>query len=142
MPSNLAKKYLELINLGTAKRADFDEIFAPNYVEHYGSTELTGPESQYELYTTLHSAFPDAHIEMNFEVSETTSEGDLSAGHWTLTGTHKNEFQGIPATGKKVTVSGMSIWKVVDGKNVEEWEIFDTMSLMQQLGVIPTPESA
>jgi predicted ester cyclase len=46
---------------------------------------------------------------------------------------------GIPPTGKKVTVSGTSIWKIVGSKNVEEWEIFDTMSLMQQLGAIPAP---
>ena len=56
-----------------------------------------------------------------------------------ITGTHQGEFNGIPATGNKVNVSGISIWKIVDGKNVEEWEILDTMAMMQQLGVIPAP---
>ncbi len=56
-----------------------------------------------------------------------------------MTGTHQGEFNGIPATGNKVNVVGMSIWKIVDGKNVEEWEILDTMSMLQQLGVIPAP---
>jgi hypothetical protein len=74
--SELARRYLDLINTGKATRADFDEIFAPNYVEHLGSTEeLTGPESQHQMYTTIHSAFPDVHIEENQTVQQTTPEG-------------------------------------------------------------------
>ncbi len=78
-------------------------------------------------------------FELNLKLQQSIPEGELWASHWTMTGTHQGEFNGIPATGKKVTVSGMSIWKIVDGKNVEEWEIVDTMSMMQQLGVIPVP---
>ena len=137
--SEVAQKHLDVINSGEAPRAVFDEIFAPNYVEHLGSQALTGPESQYQMMTAVQSAFPDIHIGINLTVRETTPEGELWASHWTMTGTHQGEFRGIPPTGKKVTVSGMSIWKIVDGKNVEEWEILDTMSMMQQLGVIPAP---
>jgi predicted ester cyclase len=75
---------------------------------------------------------PAPNLDMN-------SGAELWASHWTLTGTHRGEVNGIPAAGKVVTVSGVSIWKIVDGKNVEEWEIVDTMSMLQQLGVTPAP---
>ena len=137
--SDLSERYLGLINSGEFTRADFDEIFAPNYVEHLGSTEdLIGAESQYQNLRAARSAFPDLHIEVNLRVHESTPEGGFEAVHWTLTGTHQGEFNGIPATGKKVSVSGMSIWKLVDGKNVEEWEVVDSMSMLQQMGVIPS----
>ena len=129
-----------MINSGKATRADYDEIFAPNYVEHSGSTEeLTGPESQHQIYKALHTGFPDFHIEVNLRLQQSIPEGELWASHWTMTGTHQGEFNGIPATGNKINVTGISIWKIVDGKNVEEWEIFDAMGMMQQLGVMPAP---
>jgi hypothetical protein len=56
----------------------------------------------------------------NLTLQQSIPEGELWVFHWTLTGTHQGEFNGIPATGKRVNVSGMSIWKIVDGKNVEE----------------------
>jgi steroid delta-isomerase-like uncharacterized protein len=81
----------------------------------------------------------EARICLVSYVRISNSGGELWASRWTLTGTHQGEFNGIPATGKVVNVSGVSIWKIVDGKNVEEWEIVDTMSMLQQLGVIPAP---
>lgn len=138
--SEVSQRFLDMINSGTATRAEFDEIFAPNYVEHLGSAqELVGPETQYQNVKGFQAAFPDLHIEINVRVQQSIPEGELWASHWTLTGTHQGEFNGIPATGNKVNVSGISIWKIVDGKNVEEWEIVDTMTMMQQLGVIPAP---
>jgi steroid delta-isomerase-like uncharacterized protein len=137
--SDIAQRYLDLINSGEAPRAVFDEVFAPNYVEHLGSQELTGPESQYQNVKATQAAFPDLHIDLNVTLKQSIPEGELWCSHWTLTGTHQGEFNGIPATGKKVNVTGMSIWKIVDGKNVEEWEIVDSMAMMQQLGVIPAP---
>jgi predicted ester cyclase len=55
----------------------------------------------------------------------------------TSRGTHQGELQGIPPTGKQITVPGMTINRIVDGKLAEEWVIVDTLGMLQQLGVIP-----
>ena len=60
---------------------------------------------------------------------------------WTLRGTHQGELGDIPATGKQVTQSGMSIFRLDNARIVEVWVLADNMSLMQQLGVIPVPEA-
>ena len=69
-------------------------------------------------------------------------EGDKVVTRGTFTGTHQGEFNGIPATGKKVKVSYCDIWRVENGKCVENWVQMDMVGLMQQLGVIPAPEAA
>ncbi len=53
-------------------------------------------------------------------------------------GTHKGELMGIPATGKQVTTSGISILRVANGKIAEQWDSFDNLGMLQQIGVIPT----
>lgn len=60
------------------------------------------------------------------------------AGHWTGRGTHKGELMGVPPTNKEVRVTGISIDRIAGGKIVEHWENFDQLSMMQQLGVIPS----
>jgi predicted ester cyclase len=65
------------------------------------------------------------------------AEGDLVAGPWRATGTHQGELMGIPATGKPISISGMGMDRVVDGKIVESWGNWDAMGMMAQLGVIP-----
>jgi predicted ester cyclase len=57
-----------------------------------------------------------------------------------MSGTHKGEIEGIPPTGKKVTIRGISIEHVVGGKFVETWETYDTLGFMQQLGVVAAPK--
>ncbi len=99
-----------------------DEILGPNLVEHK------------EEITAFLGAFPDLHV----TVEDLIAEGDKIVGRVTLTGTHQGELMGIPATGKKVSFSEILIGRISNGKVVEEWEVTDTMSMMQQLGVIPS----
>ena len=61
----------------------------------------------------------------------------MVATRWTGRGTHKGELMGIPPTGKQVTVSGITISHVKNGKVVEEWSNWDTLGMLQQLGVVP-----
>ena len=60
------------------------------------------------------------------------------ATRWTGTGTHAGALMGIPATGKRITVAGIDICRVADGRIVEYWQQLDTMSMLQQLGAIPS----
>ena len=83
------------------------------------------------------NGFPDLNVSYDFVIEE----GDTVAGRYTITGTHQGDFAGIPATGKKISVTGHDFARLVDGKLIEHWGETDTMTMMQQLGVIPTPQA-
>jgi steroid delta-isomerase-like uncharacterized protein len=88
-----------------------------------------------EMYRT---AFPDTRIEF----AEMVAEGDLVAGPWRATGTHQGELMGIPATGKSISITGMGMDRVVDGKIVESWGNWDALGMLTQLGVVPAAAGA
>ena len=128
--------------VAAADRSDFDAAeacLAPNLVVH-----LAGAPGPLDRATFLqfgkmyHSAFPDEQT----TIADQIAEGDIVVSRMASTATHTGEFNGIPATGKRVTVSGIFIDRVVDGKIVERWGVFDQLGLLQQLGVIPAPEQA
>jgi steroid delta-isomerase-like uncharacterized protein len=96
---------------------------------------IYGPEAFKQLLMGARSAVPDAAIEFLDEIAE----GDKVVVRWTVHGTHQGVFLGIPPTGKQVTWSGITIYRITDGKVVEERGEEDALGLMQQLGVIPGP---
>jgi predicted ester cyclase len=79
-------------------------------------------------------AFPDCQ----FTIEDMIAEGDRVATKKTFTGTHKGEFNGIPPTGRRVTLTFVDILRLRDGKIVEHWLSMDQLSFLQQLGVAPT----
>ncbi|GAA3114386.1 steroid delta-isomerase-like uncharacterized protein [Kribbella aluminosa] len=81
----------------------------------------------------IRAAFPDWHSELH----ELIAEGDLVAERFTASGTHQAEVMGVPATGKTVTLPGINIFRVRDGRIVERWGQMDQLSLLRQLGVVP-----
>jgi predicted ester cyclase len=80
-------------------------------------------------------AFPDLKVTSDFQVAE----GDKVVMRWTGTGTHTGELMGIPATGKRIEMTGIGIQRIAGGRIVEEWVESDQMGMMQQLGVVPPP---
>jgi predicted ester cyclase len=83
-------------------------------------------------------AFP--HYELIAE--DMIAEGDKVAVRALLRAVNSGPFMGMPPTGKQVTVPGWLIYRVANGKIVEHWMLFDSMSLMQQLGALPQPQAA
>ncbi len=81
------------------------------------------------------SAFSDAQISVDGSVAER----GMVASRWTMTGTHRGDFQGVPPTGRQVTMPGIDFSRVVDGKIAEHWAQFDLIGVMQQIGAIPAP---
>jgi predicted ester cyclase len=81
-------------------------------------------------FVPLISAFPDWHWEMRHLVVD----GDNIAVHFTVTGTHRGAFQGIEATGRRVTVSEFTLYRVEDGKFAEVWDLTDMDAVMRQIG--------
>ena len=117
--------------------AALDEFVAQDVIDHQVPPGLPpGIEGKRQFLGMLLNAFPDLHITIEGDL---IAEGDYVAERWTLEGTHQGELLGIPATGKRVKVSGMSISRLADGKQVEHWSVMDQLGMMQQLGVIPTP---
>lgn len=113
-----------------------EALRAPNYTFSLnGGPPITAAEHE-GMGAMFWAAFPD--IEQTVE--ETIAEGDKVAVRFTMRATHTGDFEGVPATGKPISVSGMGILRIVDGKVVEFQEAFDIMGLMQQIGAIPTPE--
>lgn len=116
----------------------WDELIAPNYVNHDFPTPAPGAEGFKMVAGMFLAAFPDLHATLEGAVAE----GDRVATRGYFTGTHKGEFNGIPATGKSVQVKYIDVWRLENGKAVENWVQMDMVGLMQQLGVMPAPAQA
>lgn len=136
----VSRRFFEEV-FGKGKLNVLDEIIASDHVNSGPGTLPglpTGPEGAKQLVTVYRNAFPDVH----FTIDEQIAEGDKVVTRWTADGTHKGELLGIPATGKTSTVTGVAVDRFANGKIVESWGIFDQFGMMQNLGVIPTPEAA
>ena len=112
------------------------EFFTEDTVSHaVGLPPSSGLE---ELKASVVMA-QNAYADLRLSFGDLIADGDKVAYTWTLRGLHQGELYGIPPTGKKVTTSGVTINRLVNGRIVETWMFPDTMGLMQQLGVVPTP---
>jgi steroid delta-isomerase-like uncharacterized protein len=113
-----------------------DELYASDVVNHELPPDLPPGVEGTKAYTGMFmSAFPDTQM----TVEDQIADGDRVVTRWTGTGTHTGELMGIPATSKRVTVTGIDVHRIAGGKIVEAWGQFDQMGMMQQLGVIPAP---
>ena len=133
-----ARPHEEIFNQGNLALAD--EIFSPDFTWHEAHLPPLpqGPESIKTFATVLRGAFPDLHLNLE----DIVAEGDRVVNRWTFQGTHQGEFYGVPPTGRTVSISGIDIWRVRDGKIVENQQVVDNLGLLQQLGAIPQPELA
>lgn len=116
-----------------------DQLFSPNYVGYIGTTtELHGREQDKENLRVFRTAFPD----LNLTIEDLVADGDKVIVRWTGRGTHTGEFRGLPPSGNQINVVGISIFLVVNNMVEREWQAFDSLTLMQQLGVIPAPSAS
>jgi steroid delta-isomerase-like uncharacterized protein len=112
--------------------AVFDELMAPDYVWHIASLTVQGRESAKQLIAQFLTAFPDGH----YTIEDMIAEGDRVVVRQTFRGTHQGDFLGIAPTGKQVTTTEIEIFRVTNGKSVENWTNSDDLGLLQQLGVV------
>ena len=112
-----------------------EELSAPDIVAYdAGQPEpVRGIEAEKERVRQYRSAFPDVH----FTVKDQIAEGDKVLSRWEVHATHQGALLGIPPTGKSFTVSGMTVDQIANGKIIQSWINWDTLGLMQQIGVIP-----
>lgn len=133
----LVRRMFEMV--ATGDTTDVSRIFATDWVNiDPALPPMQGIDGAKQLVTLFHSAYPDARVNLNTLVAE----GDKVAVTFSFSGTHKGTFLNIPPTGKSINVTGTGIFKIKDGKLVENRVVFDALTLMQQLGVAKTPVSA
>lgn len=131
----VARRYWdELWNDG--KLAVADEIVSPEFTFHLPPPNhpLRGPQDVKGLVVADRTAFPD----LRFIVEDEIAEGDQVVYRWTFQGTHRGKWKVFEPTGKEVTFTGATIFRLTDGILVEARAISDALGLLKQLGAIPT----
>jgi steroid delta-isomerase-like uncharacterized protein len=132
----LAKRaFEELLSGGKFELAE--QLYAKDFANHGIHRDISLEEDQAAL-KGWHEAFPDVVI----VPEKLIAEGDLVTIYWIARGTNTGTGNGLPATGKKVEQSGITIWRIVNGKIKEEWSAFDQLSMMQQLGLLPNQKTS
>jgi steroid delta-isomerase-like uncharacterized protein len=112
----------------------FDEIYAPDVVWHEPDQEIRGLEQAKQFVTTYKTAFPD----LNVTVEDQIAEGDKVVTRVTIRGTHQGETEEFgPPTGRQIEGDGVTISRIEGGKIVEEWDAYDNLTLLKQLGLVP-----
>src|SRR6266487_4016246 len=124
------RAFEEILSQGRFELAS--ELYAKDFINHGIHRNATLEEDQAAL-KGWHQAFSDITI----VPEKLIAEGDLVAIYWIARGTNTGTGNGLPATGKKAELAGITIWRIVDGKIKEEWSAFDQLSMMQQLGLLP-----
>lgn len=127
----------EFYNQGDIERAE--DFFADTYVHHDpASPHVRDRDGLKEVVRAFRAGCPDLHI----TIDELLADGDTVTKRWTYHATHTGDLAGIPPTGKRITMSGLELFRLANGKIAECWLGYDNLSLMHQLGVIPIPEQA
>jgi steroid delta-isomerase-like uncharacterized protein len=124
------RAFEEILSQGHFELAE--QLYAKDFVNHGIHRDASLEEDQAAL-KGWHQAFSDIAI----IPEKLIAEDDLVTIYWIARGTNTGTGNGLPATGKKAELSGITIWRIVDGKIKEEWSAFDQLSMMQQLGLLP-----
>jgi steroid delta-isomerase-like uncharacterized protein len=128
----LIHRYFEQwANRGDAAVAD--ALIATNLVLRNPPAVIEGLETYKKGMAGFHASFPDAR----FTVEELICQGAKVAARWTLRGTQLGEYQGRPPSGRTMTVTGVSIFRIADGKIQENAVSMDRLGMQQQLGLLP-----
>jgi len=117
--------------LWKGNQAMYDKCVAPNCLFH----GIGGQEEHKNFINGLRTAFPDVSLTLEDQLAE----GEEVVIRWTMRGTHQGELWGTAPTGKPVTVTGITIQRLAEGKIVEEWTEADSLGLQQQIGAIRAP---
>jgi steroid delta-isomerase-like uncharacterized protein len=112
-----------------------DEIISPSHALHDPNLtdSAVGPEAYKRQVARFITGFPD----LRFTIQDIVDDKDKLAVAWTISGTHKGELMGIPATNKKMSVDGITISHILNGKIMDSYISWDVFGMMQQLGAVP-----
>jgi predicted ester cyclase len=128
----IALRASEIVN---QKNPDLiEECYPPDFVWHGPDQDIRGYEQAKQLSYTFLAAFPDAQI----TDEDVIAEGEKVVRRYTTHATHQGETEMFgPPTGRQIELKGITIHRIEGGKIVEEWESYDNLSMMKQLGFAP-----
>jgi steroid delta-isomerase-like uncharacterized protein len=124
-----ARVFAEILSGGHFERAA--DLYSPGFINH-GLHEQIGLAEDQQAARGWKQAFPDLAI----TPEKMIAEGDLVTIYWIFRGTNTGSGNGLPATGRRLETTGITIWRIVDGRITDEWSAFDQLGLMQQLGLL------
>ncbi len=111
-----------------------DETYTPDAVWHLPDQDIHGAEQFKQYVSAYMTAFPDGSVTVEDEIAE----GEKVVNRFTIRGTHQGETEEFgPPTGRQMEMKGITISRIEGGKIVEEWQAYDNLSIMQQLGLAP-----
>jgi steroid delta-isomerase-like uncharacterized protein len=129
---NLALRSWEIVN---QRNPDLiEEFYSPDFVWHEPDQDIRGYEQAKQFVSSFFGAFPDISI----TVDDVLAEGDQAVSRYTIRGTHQGETEEFgPPTGRQFELQGITIHRFENDEIVEEWERYDNLSVLQQLGLAP-----
>ncbi len=135
----LVSRYLrEVVSDGDLDAADRYVASGIVFTSPYTPEPIRGLAEFKAMIGGLHAAFPDLRLEEEAAVAE----GDLVATRWRVHGTHTGPFGELPPSGRGFSITGMSFYRVVEGRIVEGWVDDDTLAMAEQLGAVAAPQPA
>jgi steroid delta-isomerase-like uncharacterized protein len=123
------RKYYTIDGRTEAGLKQYLDAHDPEYKTHSVMGDMNLAQTKQTNLAML-AAFPD----LKFDIHDMFAEGDRVVVRYTITGTNQGSYMGAPPTGKKISLNGISIYKIAGGKLAESWGVYDRLSLMQQLG--------
>jgi steroid delta-isomerase-like uncharacterized protein len=127
----VARAFEEVMNQG--KLENYSDFHTADFVGHSAERDFTLAEDL-AAAREERKAFPDLQGAVNHMVAE----GDLVVVHWTVRATNTQPGMGLPATGKPIKISGMTLFRFREGKISEEWNAWSWLSVLKQLGLLCT----
>jgi steroid delta-isomerase-like uncharacterized protein len=116
-----------------------ERIIYPDFVDHTNPPGMQhGLNGHKAIVRLFRAAFPDQW----WQIEDLIAEGDKVVARTTMRGTHRGDFFGVSATGRAVTLSGVHVMRVADGKIAEHWGSNDDLGLLRQIGALPEPSPA
>ena len=129
----IMQRFVQFINTADAKMAT--ELVSPEAIFFVPGRPdpVRGPAGYLEIINMMRSGFPD----IQWTLEETIAEGDKIVARYTMRGTHKGNFMGVPPAGKKIAVQALNIYRFSNGQIIEEQGQPDLLGLFQQIGGLP-----
>lgn len=127
----LVRKFIEAYN--ERKLELIDNFVASDYIDHSNNVDRDGLK---QLFSLGLKAFPDWHE----TIEDIIAEGDKVWVRLSYTGTHEGEFMGLPPTGNKITSKAVDIYRIVNGKLAEYWNVTDNLRIFKEVGAVEVTE--
>ena len=134
-PKKLISRYIEDV-WNKADAAALDNLTQDTFRYYLGGQPPRDRAAMREFLQAVHVAFPDWRV----HIEDIAAEGNIVVARWTGKATHQGVFHGIPPTGKQISVCGINLYIIENGRISQEWEQMDSLGMLQQLGVLPAPK--